>query len=194
MKSSRTLRLLIIANVIVLCAQLLWVWFLGRDILLLLGCATGDSGLTSIALALGANPNTRAPDGTTALMLAARSSAPIVSDILRRGADPNATTPEGYTALIYAVRAGDPFSVRLLLKSGANPNYVEPFFKTTPLMWAVRDWRFDMVKSLLSYGADPSLRSLDGRTAISILQEYKDDHEKMLKLLQAKMQSKHEGS
>ncbi len=47
-----------------------------------------------------------------------------------------------------------------------------------------------MVQSLLSYGADPSLRSIHGETAISILQKHRDNSERMLKLLQAEMHSR----
>ncbi len=52
---------------------------------------------------------------------------------LRRGANVNGLSLGGATPLVYAVR--EPAKVRLLLKHGANPNFVTPT-KTTPLMLA----------------------------------------------------------
>ncbi len=60
-------------------------------------------------LAAGANPNSQAKDGMTALMLASQGGrADVVSALLERGAQVNATNKAGQTALHLATTIGQP--------------------------------------------------------------------------------------
>src|SRR5713226_2378906 len=69
-------------------------------------------------LVQGTDPNSRNPDGVTALMYAAVcADARIMQVLLTHKADPNAKNSDGGTALLWA--AGDPEKVKLLVRSGA---------------------------------------------------------------------------
>ncbi len=78
-----------------------------------------DAKTVSLLLDRGANPNSRTPAGTTALMLAA-GDARKVRILLARGADVNARSVTGRTALLIASsQTGASEAVRLLLAAGA---------------------------------------------------------------------------
>ncbi|MBI3210650.1 MAG: ankyrin repeat domain-containing protein [Candidatus Solibacter usitatus] len=73
--------------------------------------------------------------------------------------------PGGSTALMYAVLYSDAEAVRLLLRSGADPN-ARNEAGATALMWAVTD--LEKTRLLLAGGADVNARSSDGRTPLMI--------------------------
>lgn len=158
-----------VVNIALLIAQLFWVWLYGRDIALLLACASGDVADFQLALALGANPNARTSNGTTALMLAADSHWIFVYDLLNQGADVNSRNRDGETALYRAVRVGDVDAVDMLLKHGADPNIRVSRFGVTPLMIAARDGRVGIVKLLLDHGADPTIKDTRGFTVLQFV-------------------------
>jgi ankyrin repeat protein len=82
--------------------------------------------------------------------------------------DPKAANlkgPGGSTPLMYAALYGDADSVRLLLKSGADPN-LRNDAGATALMWATDDP--ERTRLLLESGADANARSDDGRTPLLI--------------------------
>jgi ankyrin repeat protein len=93
-----------------------------------------------------------------------------IETALVQGADPNQVV-SGWRPLNYNVAFSHPSNnaeispearlrnVEVLLKGGANPNATamgESRLEMTPLAWAVRQCRADIVKLLLDYGADPT--------------------------------------
>jgi ankyrin repeat protein len=72
----------------------------------------------------------------------------------------------GLTPLLFAVRDGHDRAVVALLDAGANINHVSGGDKTSPLLMATINGRFDLAKVLLSRGADPKLSSSAGTTPL----------------------------
>jgi len=88
-----------------------------------------------------------------------------VRQMLAQGADPNA--PEGvnnWTPLLHAVHKNQLGSVAALLDGHADPN--RAVHSMTPLMMAAGYGYTPIVRVLLTRGADPRLRDLDGLTAV----------------------------
>jgi len=187
--AKRVVWVLSVVNIALLVAQLFWAWLYGRDIALLLACASGDYGLFDIALAVGANPNARTANGTTALMLSAGSRGFLMTrDLLKRGVDVNIRNSEGETALFKAVSAGDSGTVKLLLDYGADPNVPETGFGVTPLMIAARDGRVRIVKLLLDHGADPTIKDTRGFTVLQFVHPEKGEEQaKIAALIKQKL-------
>lgn len=165
MGARRLLWILIAVNILLAVVQLLWAWILGRNIALLLACASGDVRRFRLALLMGADPNAHTSNGTTALMLAAQTGLWFhVKDLIDKGADVNRRNEDGETALFMAVRVGDVTTVDILLRHGADPNVRATRFEVTPLMMAAGYGRLRIVELLLSHGADPTLRDRRGFT------------------------------
>lgn len=78
---------------------------------------------------------------------------------LENGADPNSRYDDGETVLGVAVTSGVGQVVNRLLSAGAAPN--AKLWHHTPLYWAVRQSRFDLVQQLLSAGARVVAEILD---------------------------------
>jgi ankyrin repeat protein len=78
-----------------------------------------DADLFSSLLARGANPNSQAPGGMTALILAAALPSTYVKRLIEVGANVNARNSAGQTPLMEAVRAGKVENVNLLVAAGA---------------------------------------------------------------------------
>ncbi len=72
----------------------------------------------------------------------------------------------GLTALLFAVREGNVESVDALLKAGAKINHVSDGDKTSPLLMATINGRFDMAKMLMEKGADVKLLSEAGASPL----------------------------
>jgi ankyrin repeat protein len=89
---------------------------------LLFAVQQGTLESVKLLLAAGADVNDTAPEGTSALVVAAHSGhGPVAAFLLAHGADPNADGA-GYTALHAAILRGDAELVKALLARGANPN------------------------------------------------------------------------
>lgn len=102
-------------------------------------------------------------NGDTALMTAAyKRNRPAVLALLARGAQVNRP---GWTPLHYAAAGGDTELVRILLERYAYIDAESPL-KITPLMIAAREGKDQAVALLLSEGADASLKSAHGWTAV----------------------------
>jgi uncharacterized protein len=93
---------------------------------------------------------------------------------LKRGADIHATDKNGVTALHHAVRFRSPAAVRALIKHGANVNQACRRNGSTPLHRAVTQTGApgtagrgkaaeEIIRILLSAGADPSIANKSGR-------------------------------
>ncbi|NLZ05048.1 MAG: hypothetical protein GXY19_07735 [Phycisphaerae bacterium] len=127
--------------------------------------SSGSLSQVRSLLAHGANPNARNRHGWTPPHVAARQGhATMLELLLKHGADPDAQGgPEG-PALHSAILYGHLAAVRKLIAGGADvnlrdasPNAFHPGM--TPLhcvlLYASSTWRDEMVRRLLSAGADP---------------------------------------
>ncbi|NRR32344.1 ankyrin repeat domain-containing protein [Oxalobacteraceae bacterium] len=103
----------------------------------------------------GINMEARAPNGNTALMMAAfRQNKPALLTLIAKGAQVNQT---GWTALHYAAAAGSTEITSLLLEHHAYIDAESPS-GMTPLMMAAREGMEKVVALLLKEGADASLK------------------------------------
>ncbi|MET3130740.1 ankyrin repeat protein [Oxalobacteraceae bacterium GrIS 1.11] len=111
----------------------------------------------------GINLEARSGNGDSALMLAAyKHNKAAVLALLAKGAHVNQT---GWTALHYAASSGDLEIVQILLDQHAYIDAESPT-RITPLMFAAREGQDLAVKLLLEAGADASLKSAHGWTAL----------------------------
>jgi ankyrin repeat protein len=105
----------------------------------------------------GIDLEAKAPNGNTALMMAAfRQNKAVVLDMIKRGAQVN---QKGWTALHYAAAAGSIEVTQLLLDNYAYIDAEAPS-GMTPLMIAAREGQEKIVELLLEQGADATL--IDG--------------------------------
>ena len=111
------------------------------------------------------DPERMAPNGNTALMLAAfKHNRHAVLALLARGA---VLTRPGWTALHYAAASGDAEITAILLNKQAAINAESPS-QITPLMIAAREGHPDVVEMLLKAGANARLRNNENLTASQI--------------------------
>ncbi|MEW6365879.1 MAG: ankyrin repeat domain-containing protein [Acidobacteriota bacterium] len=113
----------------------------------------------------GAKLDARTPDGGTALLVAARSGAPVelATLMLDRGANAAATDREGRTPLFFVYDVNKELA-RVLVTRGANVNARDQAGRT-PLMGAP-SYYGEVLAVLLELGADPHAQDLKGRTAV----------------------------
>ena len=83
--------------------------------------------------------------------------ADIGAMLLERGMNPNHMTWHQTTLLHDMAGEGNMEKATLLLKHGADINPVDDEFRTTPLRFAARWGRGDLVRLLLDHGADPNV-------------------------------------
>ena len=103
----------------------------------------------------GIDLEAKAPNGNTALMMAAfRQNKPVVLDMIKRGAQVN---QKGWTALHYAAAAGSVEITSILLEHHAYIDAESPS-GMTPLMMAAREGQEQVVELLLKEGADATLK------------------------------------
>ena len=111
------------------------------------------------------NPELMAPNGNTALMLAAfKHNKHAVLALLAKGAVVNR---QGWTALHYAAASGDTEISAILLARHAVIDAESPS-KLTPLMIAAREGHPQVVELLLRAGADARLKNNEDLTASQI--------------------------
>jgi len=130
----------------------------------------GDVAAMKRLLDAGLDPNARDAAGYTPLIAAARAgNVPMVRLLTSRGADPNLpdTAVNSWTPLLHAVHKAQPRSTAALLDAGANANGADSYGQT-PLMMAAGYGYTDIVKILLTHGANPRLPMRDGVTAIDL--------------------------
>lgn len=91
----------------------------------------GNTAQVQSLLDQGENPNLKAKDGKTVLMLAAyQGHTDIAKLLIDKGADVNAKDSDGKTALMYAAQQGNIDVAKLLLENGADINAVDNNGKT----------------------------------------------------------------
>ena len=133
---------------------------------LLLALREGAPTVVSALIALpGIDLEAQAPNGNTALMMAAfKRNRPAVEALLAKGAQVNRA---GWNALHFAAAAGDDGITQLLLQKGARIDARAPA-GFTALMLAAREGQESTVATLLQAGADPSLVNSEKLTAAQI--------------------------
>ncbi len=132
------------------------------------------------------NVNSADPDGRTALMLASFNGySGIVALLINKGAVVDLADGFGRTALHYASTGPFVPTVEFLLKKGANPNVVDSEEHFTPIMFAAAEGHIDVVRMLLEYNADPSLKDIDGDTAETFARQ--NGHTEVADLLKSKV-------
>ena len=147
--------------------------------------AKNDAESARLLLAAGLDPNFTLPSGNKILMMAmAYGNTEVASVLLEGGADIRATDRGGNAPLHVAARAGNLVLVKQLLAKGADPN-VRTAPATlqagrggggggrtvaggalTPLMIAARANHLDVMKVLVTGGADPKLRADNGTSVL----------------------------
>jgi ankyrin repeat protein len=173
MSAARAARLPIVAAVLVLSAVAVLLWLAAdqrrqsreRDFL----TAAGQGNVGRLAeLADKVNVDARlSEDGETALHRAAsRGHLQAVALLLDHGAKVDAVDGEGVTPLVLASYRGQTEVVKLLLERGAAVNAREKRNGLSSLSHAVGRGDKELVRVLLAHGADPLLKSADGRTAL----------------------------
>jgi ankyrin repeat protein len=127
----------------------------------------GDRAAAMRLLARGANPNTAAADGTTAIMYAAANDdVELVRALIKAGANVKLQNQFGTSALTEAAIIGSAPIIDVLLKAGANANTRNPQGET-PLMAVARTGKVDAAKLLLEAGADINAKeSFGGQSAL----------------------------
>jgi ankyrin repeat protein len=120
-----------------------------------------DYEVAEALLAKKANPNASNAFGALPLLEATRANdARMVKMLLDAGAKVDSANPDDETALMVAIKGGNFPIVDQLVDLRANVNIVEKFHNQTPLMYAAGEGRADIVRLLLSKGADVKPRAL----------------------------------
>jgi ankyrin len=150
---------------------------------LLFAARVGDRASAEHLLRAGADVNDRAPNGASALVIAAHSGHGGVAQLLLdKGADANAAGA-GYSALHAAVLLGDVDLVVALLAYGADPGsrltkgtpsryyskdyaFNQGLVGATPLLLAARYGDGDTMRVLAAAGADGRVSLADGTTTL----------------------------
>ncbi len=131
----------------------------GRD--LIQSSLAGDLDTVRYLLDRGVDPDSRLPDGRTALMAAGfEGRLEVTRGLLRRHAAVNLRGPKGTTALLLAVIGGHDDTAALLVANGANPN--QRGEGVTPLIAAAHSNCSRTTALLLSRGARVEAESSDG--------------------------------
>ncbi len=121
----------------------------------------GDVELVQRLLKAGADVEARNRYGASALSEAATiGSAQIIEALLQVGAAADTPNPEGETPLMVVARTGNVEAAGLLLNAGANVNAKEAWAAQTALIWAAAQSQPQMVRLLVSKGADVDARSV----------------------------------
>lgn len=122
-------------------------------------------------LELGADPNVVFDDGGNVIHWALRSKNPsFLSAALSHGGNPNIVGGILGGPLIFAATGpNEKDKASLIIEAGAKINS-RGHNNRTPMMAAASLGQFDVVYELLSSGADPTLRDLDGRSLKDVIE------------------------
>ncbi|KAK6591799.1 HET domain protein [Botrytis cinerea] len=106
-----------------------------------------------------------------------------IQSLLKRGVEPDLPNPRKVTPLWIATRNGHIEVVRLLLETKSVNVNVRSVEGRSPIFWAAVCGYEEIVKLLLSAGADPTFVDTDGDTALLISKRY--GHRKIVDMLSA---------
>ena len=101
--------------------------------------------------------------------------------LLQKGMNPNHMTWREFTLLHDMAHTGDVSKARLLIENGADVDYIDDEFRSTPLGYAARWGHVAMVKLLLESGTDPSSSGAPWSTPLAWAQ--KKHHVEVEKIL-----------
>jgi ankyrin repeat protein/HEAT repeat protein len=127
---------------------------------------SGHADVVSALLEAGADPNRISlgdSDGLPLCAAACWGHAETVGLLLEGGADPNLTESGDWTPLLWAAAGGHTATVILLLDHVADPDVDS---RTTPLWLAANRGAVDVVRALLTHGADPAKPNDQGSTPL----------------------------
>jgi serine/threonine protein kinase len=147
---------------------------------LLTAIAAGNLDQVKSLISKGADVNAVSADGTTPLMLAAESNAPIVEALLAAGAQVETQDTRGRTALYRASAEGKEDAMRLLIDRQANVNTRASDLKT-PLIEAVANGKLGAAQLLIDHSADVNLADANNTTPLMFAAE--KDPAEIVKLL-----------
>ena len=136
---------------------------------LLVAATNGSAAMLEMLLAAGADPDGGLPEGETPLMRAARAGrVGAVRALLRHGADVDATEQwRGQNALMWAAIEGNAAAVLELVAAGADVQ-ARSSGGFTPLLFAVRHNRPEVLRALTAAGADVYDTLPDGMSALCL--------------------------
>ena len=114
-----------------------------------------DADLVERLIKAGADVSATNDYGANPLRQASTIADPVViKALIKAGADVNGANAEGETPLMIVARTGNVESAKLLLGHGAKVNAKEQWGGQSALMWAAAQHQPEMVKLLISKGAD----------------------------------------
>jgi ankyrin repeat protein len=145
--------------------------------------AAGRLEVVKALLGAGADPNvivaTFHGGAYTALMIAMnptnRHWLGIMDAMIAAGAEVNPQSGFYLSPLRYAIENDDTPMIEAALKRGADVNLRDQESGETPLMFAARYSTPEVVKALIGAGAEVNARNKEGRTALAIAEEGKDN-------------------
>ena len=123
---------------------------------LMVAAGLGRIPETRVLVALGSDQAKRDYDGRTALMHSIRGRHEKVAELLINHKSVQVADVHRETSLYYAIRSRNLSLVARILEAGANPNALNEFGET-PLMLAASMGSDELVRLLLSFGADESI-------------------------------------
>ena len=134
-----------------------------------------------------------APDGTTALMIAAGfGHSHIVRILLNHGANMSFLNNDGWTALHFSVLGGHPAVTKLLVSANLESGTAQD--GSTPLHLAAQGGKLEIMSVLMEAGANPNSRRWDGGTPLYVAaQQVNVDAIKLLLRAKANPQLFHVG-
>ena len=160
--------------------------------------ACSDLKAVTALLAEGADANVKNSVEMPILIMAIRrGSAPVVEALLKHGAGPNVRTVDtDLTPLLFAVGPDAPVRAEIakaLVAAGANVNAASRkkgtrLFGITPLMVAAANGCDDLVQLFLDKGADISVKTPEGFTALSLAKSigvHGNDNQGVIRKLEA---------
>lgn len=132
-----------------------------------------DKDVLDVLLHYGADPDICDPEGRTALMLSVidgDSEDGIIQSLLEAGANPDIQDSKGQTALMWAVLDRDrssEFLISALIRTGGlNIKEGVLWISAVALFTAAkREVQLDIIKNLIQYGANVSIRDNNGMNA-----------------------------